>query len=173
MIYDRDSLGTGGPLTVSYIKEYSASHHLWHETLENVELQTNEAHLSGSNVGAWTSITAVDPKKATRSYSAPAYYLPNAARKNLVVLTNANVEEIVLEQSGSEWAAKGVRFEHDGKQHIATATHEIVVSAGSVASPQLLELSGIGNPSILEPAGISVKVANPNVGENLQDHISE
>ena len=126
-------------------------------------------------MGAWTTITAVDPHTATRSWSAPAYYLPNAGRKNLVVLTNANAQELILEQTQyeSDSVAKGVRFEHDGQNHTATASCEVIVCSGSIASPQLLELSGIGNPSILEAAGISVKVANPNVGENLQDHISK
>jgi choline dehydrogenase-like flavoprotein len=48
---------------------------------------------------------------------------------------------------------------------------EVILSAGSVQSPQLLELSGIGNPEILKAAGIDVKVENPNVGENLQEHM--
>ena len=172
MVYDRNSLGSGGPLSISYIKNYSASHHLWHDTLHALGVQTNDAHLSGSNVGVWTSVTATNPETATRSYSAPAYYLPNASRKNLVVLTDANVRELVIEQSGSSWVAKGVRFEHGGNQHVASVAHEVIVSAGSIASPQLLELSGIGNPSLLEAAGIPIKVANQNVGENLQDHIS-
>jgi len=91
----------------------------------------------------------------------------------LVVLTEAFVQEILIEKEGNEWVAKGARFMHGGAEFKASATKEVILSAGSVQSPQLLELSGIGNPEILERAGIQVKIANKNVGENLQEHISK
>ena len=170
--YDRDALGNDGPMPISYLKEYSASHQYWHDTLNGLGVQTNEAHQSGSNVGVWTNMLCVDPKTMTRTYSATAYYLPNAKRSNLVLLTEATAREIVLEADGEHWAAKCVRFDHGGTEYVATASKEIILSGGSVASPQLLELSGVGNPSVLERAKIPVKVANPNVGEHLQDHMS-
>lgn len=173
LFHDKTTHGTDGPVSVTYCKEFSPSHRLWHDTLNNVNVQTNEAHLSGSNVGAWTTVVAVDPASMTRSYAAPAYYLPITHRKNLLVLTNADVSELILEKTDSEWTAKGIHFKHKSETFTATASHEIIVCAGSVASPQLLELSGIGNPSVLQKAGIEIKVPNPNVGENLQDHISE
>jgi choline dehydrogenase-like flavoprotein len=79
---------------------------------------------------------------------------------------------VILEPAGSEWFAKGVRFEHGGTDFMAKVAKEVIVSCGSVASPQLLELSGIGDPKILEEAEIPVKVNNPNVGTNFQDHMS-
>jgi choline dehydrogenase-like flavoprotein len=173
LMHDPSSLGAEGPVGVSYPQEFSPSHRLWHDTLSSLNVKTNEAHLSGSNVGAWTSITAVDPKTKLRSYAAPAYYLPNSSRSNLVLCTGAIVSEIILDDTKSGWIAKGVRFQQGGKEYTATVLEEVIVCAGSVASPQLLELSGIGNPSILQAAGIPVKVPNPNVGEHLQDHISE
>ena len=82
------------------------------------------------------------------------------------------MREIVLEKDDSnDWAAKGVRFAHGGGEYTVQVEGEVILSAGSVQSPQLLELSGIGNPEILKAAGIEVKVENPNVGENLQDHM--
>jgi choline dehydrogenase-like flavoprotein len=90
----------------------------------------------------------------------------------LVLLSEATVQEVVLEMAEGEWAAKGVRFVHGEKEHVVTTEGEIIICAGSVQSPQLLELSGIGNPDILKAAGIESKVDNPNVGENLQDHMS-
>lgn len=89
------------------------------------------------------------------------------------MLTEALAEEIVLEKESGEWQAKGVRITCDGQQFTVKASQEVILSAGSVQSPQLLELSGIGNPSVLEAAGIDAKVGNSNVGENLQDHISK
>lgn len=121
------------------------------------------------------SLTAVDPTTQKRCYSAPAYYLPASHRKNLVLLTGATVRNVSIERdhADGEWAAKGVCFVHDGKQHTAYASGEIVLCAGTVQSPQLLELSGIGNPDVLDAAGIETKVANLNVGENLQEHMSK
>jgi choline dehydrogenase-like flavoprotein len=96
-----------------------------------------------------------------------------ASRYNLVILTEAFVEELRIGQVGGEWIAQGARFCHSGAEHYAEATKEVIVCAGSVQSPQLLEISGIGNADILANAGINVKFSNPNVGENLQDHMSE
>lgn len=166
-------MGVGGPLHITYLPEYSESHGYWHKTLNQLSLETNKSHLSGSNVGVWTNLVSVDPRTTTRSYATPAYYLPNAHRPNLHVLTDAAVREIILEQRGVQWTATGVRFDYDGQSYTVAASREVVLSAGSVASPQLLELSGIGNPSVLERAGITVKVPNRNVGENLQEHMSK
>lgn len=113
------------------------------------------------------------PDKKERSYSATAYYRPNSGRENLHLLTEAFVQEVVLEKEGQEWAAKGVRFIQDGEEHTVRTEGEVIVCAGSVQSPQLLELSGIGNREVLEAAGIDVKIDNPAVGENLQDHMSK
>lgn len=117
---------------------------------------------------------SVDPRSGTRSSAATAYYQPNRRRPNLTVLTEALVERIVLEESkAGSHTARGVRFTHlpTGESFTATATKEVILSAGSVQSPQVLELSGIGNPAILSQAGIETRVASPRVGENLQDHI--
>jgi choline dehydrogenase-like flavoprotein len=96
-----------------------------------------------------------------------------ASRPNLSVLTEAVVEEIIIERVGESWTANGARFSHGTKVYHTKASKEVILCAGSVQSPQLLELSGIGNPAVLHPAGIEVKFANPNVGENLQEHMSK
>lgn len=157
-----------------YAEQYSASHQRWHETLKNLDVDTNKTHFSGSNVGAWTNLCSVDPKSFTRSSAATAYYQPNRQRPNLTVLSEALVEHIVLDESKpGTCMARGVQFTHlsTGKSFVAVARKEVILSAGSVQSPQILELSGIGNPEILSKAGVETKVASPRVGENLQDHI--
>jgi choline dehydrogenase-like flavoprotein len=147
--------------------------------LEAVGVKTNDSHLAGSNLGCWTSLVSVDPRDVVRSYAARAYYKPNATRPNLLVLARAEVQEVLLtkrndaDAAGNSWKAKGVRFIHDGAQFMALASREVIISAGSVQSPQILELSGIGSSAVLSAAGIPVKVDNPNVGENLQDHLSK
>lgn len=111
--------------------------------------------------------------KRERSYSATAYYRPNSGRDNLHLLTEAYVQEIVLGQEDGNWVANGVRFKYGGEEYMVETAGEVVVCAGTVQSPQLLELSGIGNPEILRAAGIDTKVDNPNVGEHLQEHMSK
>ena len=172
--YDQDYHGTSGPLHTIYSAEYGASSQYWHETLKNLGVESNPSHMSGSSVGAWTALTAVDPSTQKRCYSAPAYYLPVSHRENLVLLTNATVRNVILEKednSSDEQVARAVRFIHGSKEYTVNVSGEVIVCGGSVNSPQLLELSGIGNPAILNAAGIEFRVANPNVGENLQEHM--
>ena len=88
-----------------------------------------------------------------------------------MLLTDAFVKELVLEKEGGEWVTKGVKFTHGGQEHVVRLDGEVIISGGSVQSPQLLEVSGIGNPEILKAAGIETKVETPNVGEHLQEHM--
>jgi len=93
--------------------------------------------------------------------------LPNAGRPNLHVLTDALVTKLVASEDG---AVTGVDFLHGSKSHTVQAKKEVILSAGVIKSPQILELSGIGDPKILSNAGIKCLVNNPRVGENFQDH---
>ena len=171
--FDSHYHGKGGPLQTTYSASYGASHKHWHMTMNNLGIQTNASHFSGSNVGCWTAVAAVTPDNKERSYSATAYYRPVSGRKNLVLLTEAIAQEVVLEKEGQEWVAKGVKFTHNGQDHTVNVAGEVIVCGGSISSPQLLELSGIGNPEILKAGGIECKIDNPNVGENLQEHMSK
>lgn len=92
------------------------------------------------------------------------------AGSNLYILTEALVEEIILVKADSGYVASGVRFTHNGQEYTVSASREVILSAGTIKSPQILELSGIGNPEILSRAGIDAKVDSPMVGENLQEH---
>ncbi|KAK1758020.1 hypothetical protein QBC47DRAFT_373578 [Echria macrotheca] len=166
-------LGLDGPVQVSYPVQFSPSHRFWHRTMNGVGIESNMAHMAGDNTGCWTSLVSTDPKSGTRSYAAAAYYQPNASRPNLWVLTGAEVRETILERAhDGQWEAKGARFVHNGREFSVSASREVILSAGSVQSPQILELSGIGGSQVLSAAGIEVKVDNPNVGENLQDHMT-
>ena len=170
-LFHPDFHGTGGPLSSSYSVTYGASHQYWHKTLHKLGIETNASHFSGSNVGVWTSLTGVTPEKRERSYSAIAYYKPNSSRKNLHLLSDATVQEIILESQGGSLVATGVLVNHENQEHVVKTSGEIVVCGGSVSSPQVLELSGIGDPNILARAGIDCDVPNPNVGNNLQEHM--
>ena len=172
-LYDLAHHGKDGPIQTSYSATYGASHKHWHETMKKLSVHTNASHFSGSNVGCWTCVAAVTHETKERSYSATAYYKPVSSRNNLVLLTKALAQEVVMEKKGQEWVAKGVRFTHGNEEHVVRLDGEIIICGGSVSSPQVLELSGIGNPKILEAAGIQCKIDNPNVGENFQEHASK
>lgn len=92
------------------------------------------------------------------------------AGSNLCILTEALVEDIILGKADGGYVASGVRFSHNGQEYTVSASREVILSAGTVKSPQLLELSGVGNPKVLSRAGVDVKVDSPMVGENLQEH---
>ncbi|OQV02229.1 hypothetical protein CLAIMM_07463 [Cladophialophora immunda] len=110
--------------------------------------------------------------RGTRSYAATGYIAPILDRPNLKILTEATATKVILDDSRT---ARGVVFAHGGRDrdqlHTVRAKAEVVLSAGSIQTPQLLELSGIGDPSVLHAAGIRALVENPHVGANAQEQI--
>ncbi|MGA8260879.1 MAG: GMC family oxidoreductase N-terminal domain-containing protein [Arenicellales bacterium] len=106
-------------------------------------------------------------RKGRRASTAYAYLNPARRRSNLVVITNAQATRILFEGK----VATGVAYLHGGTQRTVRATREIIVSAGSVDSPKLLELSGVGDAQRLRSLGIDVVNNLPGVGENLIDHL--
>ncbi|KAF9629082.1 putative aryl-alcohol dehydrogenase protein [Lasiodiplodia theobromae] len=124
----------------------------------------------GDHYGFYNGLGAVHsdgPHKGKRSYAARNYFEANAARGNLRVLCEAPVRRVLLE--GKE--AVGVEFAHGGETFEVRAGREVVLSAGVIHSPAILELSGIGNPEVLRKAGVECKVELNSVGENYQDHV--
>lgn len=106
-------------------------------------------------------------KNGRRNSAARAFLRPAMKRKNLEVITQAQVTRVVM--AGKR--AIGVEYMRNGKSEIAQAAHEVVLSGGAVNSPQLLQLSGIGPAEILKAYGISPLIHNANVGQHLQDHV--
>jgi choline dehydrogenase len=102
-----------------------------------------------------------------RSSSATAYLRPAEKRPNLRVETDAHATRIVFEGR----RAGGVRYRQGGVEREARAAREVIVSAGALQSPQLLQLSGIGPGELLRSLGLPVLCDLPGVGENLQDHL--
>jgi choline dehydrogenase len=107
--------------------------------------------------------------RAGRRWSAAdAFLRPALRRPNLSLRTNAWVSRVLIEQG----RASGVEYVQDGKTQRVTARREVILSGGAVNSPQLLQLSGIGPGPLLQRLGIPVRVDNPAVGGNLQDHLA-
>lgn len=159
--------GSDGPIQVSYSTWYSEVQKHFIGALKSLGLDQNVDGLRGDNSGVWVSPVTLCQKTWTRSYSASAHFAPNQHLKNLKVLCDAQASQLILEGQ----RATGVRFVHGGKEHVVKAIKEVVLSSGSINSPQLLELSGIGSPDVLKAAGVEAKVLLEGVGKNLQEHI--
>ncbi|KAH9841077.1 GMC oxidoreductase [Rhodofomes roseus] len=142
------------------------------DTLQNMGVPLLDDPYGGNITGCWQAAVSLDRKAQwTRSYAATVHYLPNKDKPNFTVLTEAHVARILLDaKSGDNITATGVEFIHGGKTYSVKVNKEVVVSAGTIKSPHILELSGIGRRDVLEKAGIPVKVDLPGVGENVQDH---
>ncbi len=122
----------------------------------------NGAQQEGFGVWQMTS------KDGRRCSAADAYLRPALERKNLTVETGALTTKIIFDGR----RAAGVEYIKNGETLTARAGREVILCGGVINSPQLLMLSGIGDPDELRGHGIAVKVALPGVGKNLQDHIS-
>ena len=106
-------------------------------------------------------------RNGRRCSTAVGYLNPAKSRANLRVETHAHVTRVQIKKN----TACGVEFRQKGTAKFARATGEVILCGGAINSPQLLELSGIGNGDILKDCGIPVACHLPGVGENLQDHL--
>ncbi|MBN9036325.1 MAG: GMC family oxidoreductase N-terminal domain-containing protein [Rhizobiales bacterium] len=119
----------------------------------------------GNNEGS--SYFKVNQRGGWRVSSAKAFLRPAAERRNLRVETGAQVRRLTIE----EGAARGVVFSRNSEEREIRARREVILCAGSIGSPHVLELSGIGAGRVLQAAGIPVVRELAQVGENLQDHL--
>ena len=109
--------------------------------------------------------------KGRRWSTAMAYLRPALTRKNLKLQTRSLVTHVMFEGPAGAPHAVGVEVSHGGQLQQLRATREVILSGGAINSPQLLQLSGIGNPDELKALGIAVAAPLKGVGENLQDHM--
>ncbi len=120
---------------------------------------------TGDNEGS--SYFQVNQRRGRRWSAARAFLEPALRRPNLRMETGVHVERVMV----TDGRAVGVAFERGGARHVARVEGEVVLCAGAVASPKLLELSGIGDAARLAALGIAPVHHAPGVGENLQDHL--
>jgi choline dehydrogenase len=123
----------------------------------------------GDNAGC--AYFDVNQKRGMRWSTAKAFLKPAALRPNLTIMTGCHVERLLIERDDNGPACVGVAFTGGGTAWKAVARRETVVTAGAVATPQLLQLSGVGPAALLAKHGIAVHTDAPGVGENLQDHL--
>ncbi|KAK4996892.1 hypothetical protein LTR66_003596 [Elasticomyces elasticus] len=163
--------GTNGPIHTSFNDYTFGFEEDFVKAAYEVGGSENTLHdaWSGDHLGFYSSLGAVDrtTDNGNRSYSATGYLRPNLGRPNLKVLTEAYATRVLLDGT----TATGVEFTHAGQKYQVKASKEVILSSGVIQSPQLLELSGIGDPEVLKEAGIDCVVENKGVGANFQDHV--
>ncbi|GJC89718.1 dehydrogenase citC [Colletotrichum liriopes] len=144
---------------------------VWQDTIRGLGFADSCDPLSGQGVGSSITPDTVDPETKQRSYAASTYLQSAKSRSNLTVVTGALVKKIVFKTDAGEIVAEAVQYTKDGETKTVTARKEVVLTAGALNSPRLLELSGVGNAELLRVLGIDVVLDNPHVGENLQNHV--
>lgn len=156
--------GASGEFGVSELKNRNPCCEAWVEAGVQLGLPRNRDFNAASTYGVGSYQLGI--ANGWRSSASVAFLRPALKRPNLTVVTGAHVTRVLFERttaSGVEWVANGAK-------HQARAGSEVILCAGAVQSPQLLQLSGIGPAPLLESHGIPVLADAPEVGENLQDH---
>lgn len=164
-----------GPLPVSFHDVLGPFNVAWMETFKALGYHLPGDPIAGEKLGVFQNPLSVDPKTGNRAHSASAYYNQDVAKRpNLTVLTNALVEKVLFDTLEDEkLMATGIQYSTDGggERQVINTRREVIIAAGTIKSPQLLELSGIGGKDLLNKYDIPVLIDNPQVGENLQDHV--
>ncbi|MBL4928777.1 GMC family oxidoreductase [Fuscibacter oryzae] len=157
--------GTTGPLKVSDIDNLHPLSRAWLLACQEQGLPLNPDFNSGDQAGAGAyQITA---RGRRRSSAAVAYIHPALGRPNLTLHSGAQVLRVLIEQG----RATGVEYLHRGQRKTLLARKEVILSAGAIATPKLMMLSGLGPAAHLAQHGITAIADLPGVGQNLQDHI--
>lgn len=173
--YDLEYHGTDGPLYTSFSTSNTNSTYpiSMNSTYEALGVQWNADGTNGSMIGFGPYAKTLNEELNVRWDAARAYYYPYQNRTNLKVLLNTAANKLTWASTNGTATANGVEItSSNGTTSVVKATKEVILSAGALKSPLLLELSGVGNPSILSQYGIETVVDLPTVGENLQDQIN-
>ena len=157
--------GTGGPLAVSDMRVKRDVCDAYIAAAEEIGIPRNDDFNGATQEGAgYFQLTA---RNGRRCSAAVGYLNPVKRRPNLHIVTGALVQRIIVESG----RATGVELSSDGVVQRVRADGEVLLSAGALNSPHLLELSGIGRGEVLRDIGVPLVQELPGVGENLQDHL--
>ena len=159
-----DVRGRSGPLKVTDSDETGPLYESLFAAAESIGIPRNPDYNSGDQEGI--AMTQASISGGFRNSTARVYLDPARARRNLRVETGAHAQALLFEGK----RCTGVSYTMQGQTFEAHAAREVIVSTGSIASPQLLELSGIGQADRLQKLGIRVVHELRGVGENLRDH---
>ena len=158
-----DGHAKGGPLNVSDVTEKHPVSDAVIEAGKALGLPHRDVNGEDQEGVAYYQLTV---KNGRRCSAAVAYLNPAKKRQNLRIETKALAARVLFEDK----RAVGIEYTQDGQTKTAKVRGEVILAGGAINSPQLLELSGIGHPDLLNEHGIETVSALPGVGENLQDH---
>ena len=161
-----DIRGNDGPLKVSEVNDRNPIYDGLFKAAEENNIPLNKDYNGEEQEGIGYTQTTIF--KGERMSAEVAYLRPIKSRKNLTIVTNSLVTRLLFEEK----KCVGLEVKQKNKSIRYLTTKEIILCGGAINSPQILELSGIGNRDILEEKGISVIHELKGVGENLRDHIA-
>lgn len=158
--------GQGGPLHVATL---ARDYHPLCDNYIRAGVACGLAHNRDFNAGSLEGVGLYQntAKNGFRMSAARAYLRPARRRSNLRIEARAHAMRVIFDGA----RAVGVEYSQAGETKRALAGHEVILSAGVINSPQLLQLSGVGPPGLLKDRGIEVRSDMPGVGRNLQDHV--
>ena len=161
---DEKFRGKTGPLIISDLTELHPLTKIFIDTVDKFGIKKNSDYNSGNQEGTATYQNMI--KNNVRWSAADAYLKPILHRDNFKLIKNALVEKLVLKNK----KITAVLFKNNNQLKKVNVRKEVILSAGSINSPQILQLSGIGDRSDLEKLGLKCLIHSPEVGKNLKDH---
>lgn len=142
----------------------------WQDAAEEMGIPRIKEFNTGDNFGC--AYFQMNQRKGVRWSASKAFLRPIQHRPNLTVMTNTHVQKLALQVNEHGPRATGVWITKGGDApSLVTATREVILAAGAVASPQILQLSGIGEAGLMQQLGAAPVIDLPGVGHNLQDHL--
>ncbi|KXH30660.1 GMC oxidoreductase [Colletotrichum simmondsii] len=165
--------GTDGLMQVTYSPFFWPTTKFMIDAVKELGITVAKDQANGSPIGGYFCPHNQDPTSSTRSSAREAYYDNFTGRKNLHLLTGRQVTKVVTSGSGDAIKATGVEFaaSKDAQAQTATAAKEVILAAGALHSPQILQVSGIGDPALHTSINVPTVVNLPAVGQNLHDHV--
>ena len=164
-----DFHGSGGELRVEERRVNWEILDVWRDAAEQCGIPKIDEFNRGDNFG--NAYFQMNQRTGKRWSAARAFLDAAQPRPNLTVMTEATVESLSFNTDADGLRATGVTLIHKGQRRDIKATSEVLLAAGAIASPQLLQLSGIGRPDDLRAHDIAVRHSLDGVGQNLQDHL--
>ena len=160
-----ETYGSGGEVRVEDPRVHWEVLDAWRSAAQECGIQSIRTFNTGDNTGC--AYFQMNQRKGVRWSATKAFLRPVMSRPNLTVLTGVHATRVRCEGR----AAAGVEFRAGGDSRYASASREVILAAGAIGSPQLLQLSGIGPGALLQSRSIGVVHDLPGVGENLHDHL--
>ncbi|KAJ7825757.1 alcohol oxidase [Mycena olivaceomarginata] len=165
-----------GPILNTLPRFTPAINEFYYEACAALNIPFNPLGGNGNNSGVWPSLAAIHPDTGERVSSASAYLEPNRHKENLTIFTETRATRVIFDENVKPVVAKGVVYEQsdakgpDPKLFTVRAEKEVIICAGAIHTPQLLELSGIGDKRYM--TGVHQIIDLPGVGNNFQEHYS-